>query len=91
MRYTFVVANDYSGFPRVGQGFWAEAKTKDRHLRLFSAVTEVGEVGAVFDMDAKAWLSREWADDLEDGKRKAEATATALLRALPPIEWKKCG
>ncbi len=81
--------NNYDVFPRVGQGFWAEAKTKDRHLRLFSAVTEFGEVGCVFDMDAKAWVAREWADDLEDGKRKAQAIAEAVLKTLPPIEWKK--
>jgi hypothetical protein len=81
--------NNYDVFPRVGQGFWAEAKTKDRHLRLFSAVTEFGEEGCVFDMDAKGWIAREWADDLEDGKRKAQAIAEAVLKTLPPIEWKK--
>jgi hypothetical protein len=58
---------NYEVFPRIGQGFWAEAKTNDRHLRLFSAVTEIGEVGCVFDMQARAWITREWADDLEDG------------------------
>lgn len=79
---------NYNGFPWVGQGFWAEAKTKDRHLRLFSAVTEVGEVGCVFDMQAKAWIAREWADDLEDGKRRAEAIAKGVLNTLPPIDWK---
>jgi hypothetical protein len=29
------------------------------------------------------------ADDLEDGKRKAQAIAKAMLKTLPPIEWKK--
>jgi hypothetical protein len=52
-------------------------------------VTEVGEVGCVFDMQSKAWITREWADDLEDGKRKAEAVAKNILGALPPIEWRK--
>ena len=79
----------YEGFARIDQGFWAEAKTNDRHLRLFSAVTEVGEVGCVFDMQAKAWITREWADDLEDGKRKAEAVAKDILKVLPTIEWRK--
>jgi hypothetical protein len=80
---------NYDAFPRIGQGFWANVKTNDRHLRLFSAVTEIGEVGCVFDMQAKAWIAREWADDLEDGKRKAETVAKGVLKELPPIEWKK--
>jgi hypothetical protein len=46
-----------SGFPKVGSGFWADASSGDRHLRLFSSVTELGEIGAVFDLDAKAWLA----------------------------------
>ncbi len=83
---TVVEAN--AGFERVGRNFWADAKLGDRHLRLFSAVTEVGEVGAVYDMDAKAWVAREWADSLEDGKRRAERIAGLVLRALPPIEWR---
>jgi len=52
-------------------------------------VTEEGNVGAVFDMESKNWISDEWASDLEDGKRKAEKIAQSLLRTLPPIEWKK--
>ncbi len=54
-------------------------------------MTEVGEVGAVFDIDAKAWIAREWANDLEDGKRRAERIAQLVLRTLPPIEWRKSG
>jgi hypothetical protein len=77
-----------SGFPKVGSGFWADASSGDRHLRLFSSVTELGEVGAVFDLDTKAWLAREWADNLDDGKRRAERIATDVLKKLPPIEWK---
>ena len=64
-------------------------KSADCHLRLFSSVTEEGNVGAVFDMESKNWISDEWASDLEDGKRKAEKIAQSLLRTLPPIEWKK--
>jgi len=75
-------------FQKVGSGFWADASSGDRHLRLFSSVTELGEVGAVFDLDAKAWLAREWADNLDDGKRRAERIATGVLKKLPPIEWK---
>jgi hypothetical protein len=79
---------NYGRFPRVGQGFWTEVKTQEHHLRLFSAVTEIGEVGCVFDMDAKAWISGEWANDLEHGKRKAEAVARAVLKIVPSLEWK---
>jgi hypothetical protein len=78
-----------SGFPKIGEGFWADASDGDRHLRLFSSVTELGEVGAVFDLDAKAWVTREWANNFDDGKRRAEAVAKALLKKMPPIEWKK--
>jgi hypothetical protein len=46
-----------SGFPKVGSGFWADASSGDRHLRLFSSVTELGKISAVFDLDAKAWLA----------------------------------
>jgi hypothetical protein len=80
-----------AGFARVGQGYWAEAKSGDRHLRLFSSVTEVGKVGAVFDLDSKGWIAREWADNLEDGKRRAERIAQLVLRTLPPIEWRQSG
>jgi hypothetical protein len=37
-----------AGFERVGRSFWADAKLGDRHLRLFTSMTHVGEVGAVF-------------------------------------------
>jgi hypothetical protein len=67
-----------SGFPKVGSGFWADASSGDRHLRLFSSVTELGEV----------WLAREWADNLDDGKRRAERIATDVLKKLPSIDWK---
>jgi hypothetical protein len=46
-----------SGFPKAGSGFWADASSGDRHLRLFSSVTELGEIGAVFALDAQAWLA----------------------------------
>lgn len=51
-------------------------------------MTEVGEVGAVYDMEARSWIAREWADSLEDGKRRAERIAGLVLRELPPIEWR---
>jgi hypothetical protein len=74
-----------AGFERVGRSFWADAKIGDRHLRLFSSMTEVG---AVYDMDARSWIAREWADSLEDGKRRAERIARLVPRELPPMEWR---
>jgi hypothetical protein len=52
---------------------------RDRHLALFSSMTEVGEVGAMYDMEAMSWIAREWADGLEDGKRRAERIAGLVL------------
>jgi hypothetical protein len=51
-------------FQKAGDGFWSEVNHDKRRLRVFSEVTPVGEVGAVYDLDAKAWISREWADTL---------------------------
>jgi len=49
----------------------------------------VGEVGAVYDLDAKAWLMRERADNLDDGEHRAEAFVKQLLREAPQIDWKQ--
>jgi hypothetical protein len=76
------------GLAGVGRNFWADAKLGGRHLRLFSSVTAVGEVGAVFDVDANVWIAREWADSLDDGKLRAERIAAEVLKAQPSIEWK---
>lgn len=46
------------GFPKAGDGFWADVQADGHRLRLFSEVTAVGEVAAVYDLDAKAWVER---------------------------------
>ena len=58
-------------FPRVGDGVWADAVAGDQHLRLFSSEIGLGPAAAVFNMNSKSWIAREWADDVEDGKRRA--------------------
>ncbi len=76
-------------FPRGSKGFWADAKSAGHYIRLFSYATSIGEVAAVFDMNLRTWITKEWADNLEDGKRKAEAIAEEILKPLPLIEWEK--
>jgi len=78
-------------FPKANFGFHADVETKGHHLRLFSEETTVDPVSAVFDVKAKKWVSREWADDLEDGKRKALEIAEAFIKQhpLPTVGWKK--
>jgi len=75
--------------PKMGDGFWADVKHDGRNLRVFSEVTEVGEVACVFDLDSKVWINRQWADSLEDGKSRAEAFIKHLLPAAPAIEWRQ--
>jgi hypothetical protein len=48
---------------------------------------------SVFNVNTKTWIvPSEPVDDIEDGKEKAEAYATAYLKAarleVPPIVWK---
>lgn len=76
-------------FPSAGDGFYADVIHDGRHLRLFSEVTAVGEVGAVYDLNAEVWIAREWADSLEDGQRKAQEIVNRVLRVVPAIEWKR--
>lgn len=78
-------------FLRVGDGVWADASDKQHNLRLFSSITELGWVGAVFDLNGKGWVAREWADDIEDGKLKAQEVAKSLLSPVPELDWKPSG
>ncbi len=73
---------------RAGEGFWADVTHKGRKLRLFSEVTVAGVFACVFDLDTEKWLVREWADNLEDGKCRAEKLGEAVLdETLPAIAW----
>jgi hypothetical protein len=74
-------------------GVWAEIKVGEEHLRLFSEDGGQGLNASVFNVNTKTWIvPSEPVDDIEDGKEKAEAYATAYLKAarleVPPIVWK---
>jgi hypothetical protein len=76
-------------FPRIGEGYWADTVSGKYQLRLFSELTALGWAAVVYDANSKKFLAREWADDLEDGKQKAEALAKKILKIVPKLEWKR--
>ena len=82
-------------FPREGQGFRAELKIgDDYHILLMATHTAVGPVTAIYDVKHnKWWKERQWAEDIDDAKKKAEATVRVYYRALglrdpfPTLVW----
>lgn len=59
-------------FPREGQGVRAEMRIGDvLHLVLMSVHSAGGPIASVYDAKTKKWVFREWAEDIDDGKRKA--------------------
>jgi hypothetical protein len=84
-----------SGLSMLEEGVWAEVKVGGEHLRLFSERTPQGVQASVYNVGAKNWIApSESVDDIDDGKQRAEAHATAYLKKavnleLPPLEWKK--
>lgn len=77
------------------EGFWAEIKVGDEHLRLFSEHNAQGVQASVYNVKAKNWVApSEPVDDIEEGKqRAADHAKTYLKRAanldLPPLQWKQ--
>lgn len=77
------------------EGFWAEVKVGDEHLRLFSEHNAMGVQASVYNVKANSWLApSEVVDDIEEGKeRAAEYARTYLKRTanleLPPLNWKR--
>lgn len=77
------------------EGVWAEVKVGDEHLRLFSERNAQGVQASVYNVIAKTWVApSEVVDDIEQGKDRAAAHATAYLRRtanleVPPLNWKK--
>jgi len=77
------------------EGFWAEVKVGDEHLRLFSEHNAIGVQASVFNVKANAWLAPSvTVDDIEQGKERAAEYARAYLKRaanleLPPLNWKK--
>lgn len=86
-------------FPREGQGFRAEIQIGgDIHLVLIAAHTGAGPVATIYDAIRSKWFpEREWAEDIEDAKRKAENrarrwyTAVGRKEPFPTVEWKATG
>jgi hypothetical protein len=83
--------------PESTECVWAEVVAGDLRLGLFSGQTWCGAVAALGDMRSLTWLSREWANDIEDGKKRAAQLAKAHLGVvsgsldLPALEWKPAG
>lgn len=77
------------------QGVWAEVKVGGEHLRLFSEQSALGVHASVYNVNGKIWIApSEAVDDIEQGKDRAVAHATAYLRSvlnteLPQLTWKK--
>jgi hypothetical protein len=76
------------------EGFWAEIKAGDQHLRLFSERNAQGVQVSVYDVNCKKWIApSEPVDDIDQGKEKATEYAKTYLRTLrvdlPPLIWKK--
>ncbi len=86
-------------FPREGQGFRAELKVgNDYHILLIAMHTAVGPMAAIYDVRTnKWWRERQWAEDIEDAKEKAENTVRVYYRALhlrdpfPALVWTETG
>jgi hypothetical protein len=86
-------------FPREGQGFRAEVKIgEDIHLVLMATHTALGPATAIYDARLKKWWpERDWAEDIEDAKRKVEDLARAWYRnfgreePFPPLQWAETG
>jgi hypothetical protein len=82
-----------NGLPRVGDGFQADIRVGDHHLRLFSEVYQLGFVSVVYDVTARQEINRQNADSLEDGKLRAAEGAAEYVRhayglELPDVvEW----
>ena len=78
----------------LAEGVWTELKAGGEHLRLFSERSPLGAQTSVYNVGTKTWISpSEPVDDIEEGKRKAEAYAKAYLQTLslqlPPVKWKE--
>jgi hypothetical protein len=86
-------------FPREGQGFRAEVKLGDKvHLILVAVHTGLGPGWAIFDAGQEKWFrEREWTDDIEDAKQKAESRARKYCSAVdsklafPAVVWTPTG
>ena len=60
------------------EGFSAEVRIGDEHLRLFSEHKAMGVQASVYNVKANAWIApSEALDDIKEGKERAEEYARA--------------
>lgn len=86
-------------FPREGQGFRAEVRIGDELLLVLMAIhTAVGPMARIFDAKTnKWWKEHYWAEDIDDAKANAEATARKWYRYVgrkepfPELNWQATG
>ena len=77
------------------EGFWAEIRLGDEHLRLFSEHNALGVQTSVYNVKTKNWIApSEPVANIEEGKEKAAAYARTHLKNaanfdLPLLVWKK--
>jgi hypothetical protein len=74
---------------KVGERFTAEIDHGDHRLRLFSEATPFGAVAVIFDMKTREWVTREWVDSLDEGKRRIEKIVGSLVGKLPTVDWRE--
>ena len=76
------------------EGFWAEVKVGDEHLRLFAEHSPQGVQASVYDVNRKEWIApSEAVSDIDEAKDKAAEYAKRYLRRsgnvdLPQLVWK---
>ena len=76
------------------KGFWADVEIAGEHLRLFSEDNAQGVQISVYDVTGKCWIvPSETAQDIEQGKERAEQYARIYLKRLvnsdlPQLIWK---
>jgi len=93
------MANPPVVFPRDGQGFRAEVRIgEDIHLVLMATHSALGPAAAIYDAKLKKWWrEREWSEDIEEAKQKAEARARSWYRYVgrkdpfPELVWTATG
>jgi hypothetical protein len=64
----------------VSDGYWAEAKSGNEHLRAFVEAYSVGYLAGVYDENRRQKVAQDVADDIEEAMRKAEELAARYLR-----------
>jgi len=80
--------------PKIEEGYTAAVRVGTHHVRLKSEMSVGGIIALIYDMNANKEIEREFVDDFEAGKRRAEEMAKDYLSRpgaakLPPIKWIK--